>query len=307
METRKIGIACFIGGVVGMAAALAASPMFWWLGLLVGFAGGYVSYRFSEVLRAIPMAWSMTLTGMSSTVRIAFAVGRFIVRRNSAEKVSALAFFICVWWFYNVLYTWIVDHPREGPFGAKDALFVFEVALLVAFSLLAFLYTTAERGAERCYHAYFLPYNFAMMDGHEQVHFRIKKEQYGLIEQPLSYLNLFRWSMKGTVLYLYDAGRSLRYYTSKILLAVWSVASLPFRFAWNVFILVHSNERLLCGVDSALGTLVAYVYFAPGAETLSQYALVCVAGGIIGAFLGIVNYEIFSIRLLKVVPVRIKS
>jgi len=56
VETKKIAIACFVGGVLFCVAALLFSPTYWWLGLIAGFAGGYISYEFRDVLKAIPVA-----------------------------------------------------------------------------------------------------------------------------------------------------------------------------------------------------------------------------------------------------------
>jgi len=62
-------------------------------------------------------------------------------------------------------------------------------------------------------------------------------------------------------------------------------------FAKTIFVLIHSNERLLCMVDAAIG--VAIFHF-----TGNNIFLGMLAGGV----LGVVNYEIVSVRLLKLSP-----
>jgi hypothetical protein len=62
------------------------------------------------------------------------------------------------------------------------------------------------------------------------------------------------------------------------------------RFVYRVFILVHSEFRLLCGFDAALGAAIGY--FA-GSATL---------GALIGGVAGVINYELVSKRWLKLVP-----
>jgi hypothetical protein len=59
---------------------------------------------------------------------------------------------------------------------------------------------------------------------------------------------------------------------------------------WATFVVIHSSKRLLCGVDSFLGAIVGFCY---------SHALI---GAIAGLFLGVVNYEIISIRILKIAP-----
>jgi hypothetical protein len=68
------------------------------------------------------------------------------------------------------------------------------------------------------------------------------------------------------------------------------VATALKNFAVGVFINVHSARRKLCFVDSAIGAGIGY-YFGS--------ALI---GAAAGAVLGIVNYELVSIRWLKLVP-----
>ena len=46
METKKIALACFIGGALCCAVTFMIAPLYWWFGLLAGLAGGYISYDF---------------------------------------------------------------------------------------------------------------------------------------------------------------------------------------------------------------------------------------------------------------------
>ena len=68
------------------------------------------------------------------------------------------------------------------------------------------------------------------------------------------------------------------------------------RFTWNVFVLIHSELRLLCllygGLGAVAGTLIA--------GTLAGTLVGALAGGIFG----VLNFEIVSKRLLKLVPSR---
>lgn len=61
METKKIAVACFIGGVlccVVCAVAFMFAPALWWLGVIAGFAGGYISYDFREFFKTRPIHYS---------------------------------------------------------------------------------------------------------------------------------------------------------------------------------------------------------------------------------------------------------
>jgi len=65
-----------------------------------------------------------------------------------------------------------------------------------------------------------------------------------------------------------------------------------FRFIKTVFVLIHSEIRLLCGVDAAIGTVIGY---------FSDHVLI---GAIAGGIIGVLNFELISKRLFHIVPAR---
>ena len=62
------------------------------------------------------------------------------------------------------------------------------------------------------------------------------------------------------------------------------------RFARCWFDFVHSDLRLLCMIDAAIGATVGYCFHNP------------VIGAIVGGLSGLLNYEILSVRVLKLIP-----
>lgn len=61
----------------------------------------------------------------------------------------------------------------------------------------------------------------------------------------------------------------------------------------TIFVLIHSNARVLCAVDSLIGACVGY--FAGSA----------IIGALVGGCVGLLNYELVSKRLLKLAPAAI--
>lgn len=59
------------------------------------------------------------------------------------------------------------------------------------------------------------------------------------------------------------------------------------RFAWEFFIRIHSERRLLCGVDAMLGAGIGY--FAGSA----------IIGAVAGGLIGVANYALITERWLK--------
>lgn len=84
-------------------------------------------------------------------------------------------------------------------------------------------------------------------------------------------------------------------FVAKVVNFVESAAPHLARFVAGVFVSVHSSRRTLCFVDATLGAAVGYTFGS---------TLVGVAAGVI---LGVVNYELVSVRWLKLAPQTIRS
>jgi hypothetical protein len=61
-------------------------------------------------------------------------------------------------------------------------------------------------------------------------------------------------------------------------------------FLKQLFLLIHSEMRLLCLFDAALGSVIGY------------FAGNVLIGAIAGGVLGVLNFEILSRRILRLVP-----
>lgn len=82
--------------------------------------------------------------------------------------------------------------------------------------------------------------------------------------------------------------------------ATWLLAVFTARFVRLVFIYIHSTARVVCFVDTALGVAVAYTLVAPTLQAM-------LAGGAFGLVFGVLDYELISVRLLKLVPARARK
>ena len=71
---------------------------------------------------------------------------------------------------------------------------------------------------------------------------------------------------------------------------VWSGICVLGLFSKQVLVLIHSDVRLLCGTDAAIGAGIGYLAHNP------------LIGALAGGILGLANYELVSIRWLKLVP-----
>lgn len=81
------------------------------------------------------------------------------------------------------------------------------------------------------------------------------------------------------------------------------------RVLWMTFRAIHSDERVVCAVDGPLGMLVAYAALrvfvgAPISYTPTATLAAVLFAGVASALFGLVNYELFSKRVLKAVPAK---
>lgn len=68
------------------------------------------------------------------------------------------------------------------------------------------------------------------------------------------------------------------------------------QFTYATFVYVHSARRTICFVDASIGTAIGFM--------CSDGLTGVLIGTVVGALLGVANYEIVSIRWLKLVPTR---
>lgn len=285
MEAKKIAIACFIGGAICCTVALIFAPFFWWLGIIAGMAGGYISYEFREFIKAIPVAfhrarrvgaragntlWNdgkqwlslphpfqllATLVGLSVAVLVLEPVFLDSMRSNTHSILTA--------WIYLML----------------SIIFV-EIAL-VPVTILAFI---GARYGEKCYWWPFLVNVNKEVTEKEVEEHKAK----GLTQMPLTYSNVLRWTAKGVGLIIVFFAWTISKYLG---IGIWKTLGVLTRFAWHFFQLIHSSKRVLCALDGTLGGAVAFLWLTPLATTPSSQALLVVFGGLIGAVLGVVHWK----------------
>lgn len=299
METRKIALACFIGGALCSLIALLFAPAFWWLGLIAGLVGGYLAYDFREVLRAIPKA--------------AHEVGQIIAKEWPAAKkwlvrprpilylATPLAI---VMGSVVLLLEWLVEARIQA-----NVVFM-TVVLVVLFSSIIFgiLYILIEKGAEaeRCF---WIPTPENVLGWANR---RKYYSDMGYAEKPYTYANAYRWLVRGlgvvclgVIKFLFrDMWRSVGEFLLNVLtyagLALCGCIYYPCLFGWKLFKLIHSHKRVLCAIDGTIGGAMSYLLLARSAHTLGAQVALILFGGLLGAGFGILNWEVVSKRLLRV-------
>jgi len=300
METKKIAVACFIGGALCCAVALMFAPVFWWLGIIAGLAGGYISYEFREVRKTIPVALRAARKKSASGWESAIAKARTWLSKPHPlfYPVAIVAIPFYVWMLYRfVPLKEILSMPSIGIivfsvfFVALLVAAFIELTLVITVPFLIFAFIGARVG-ERCYWWPLFMSNETEMEEDAQ-----KLEKKGLQRRPLNYRNVARWTTKGLGLTVLFFMWTLWKYLA---IGVWATLCFLGRFAWHLFKLIHSEKRVLCAIDGTIGGAISYIWLASTSMLFAQQVTLVVFGGLLGAAFGVANWEIVSKRILQV-------
>lgn len=256
----KVAVACAIGAWIGTFVALEASPMFWWIGLIVGGLVGYLSYEGHEVAKAVPAAYRAA-RGWQPPPLYWKSVGLSALLWGGIALYGVLPLLAMLAFSPQALLT------PTGSVEVLVSLLGIIMGALVGFWL--FVYLLLQR----------------MYFGARELKWRaeINRDLLTYIYCSTPPLLLFWHLPRGT-------GRVLqRIPAATRIAAIGTVAFLRFlcRFGWELFLRVHSEVRLLCGVDALLGTAVGY--FAGSA----------LVGAIVGGLIGLVNYTLVTEMWLR--------
>lgn len=223
---------------------------FWILGLIIGSLAGYLVYDLPTVIMAIPKAWKYATENYEN------------IKRETKEVLMFIGF-LCAPLLTLVPITIyavnILSHPN----------FPLVVALFTYIASLILLLTSIGYRQSVDYHLDFKDY----------------KNSFIIIFWAKNNLLIF-WAIvlfSPVVVYLLLSFNILRY------ISIFIFKITP-QFLWKFFKIIHSDLRLLVGVDSLIGGAIG-LYF--GNILIGMFA---------GAILGFVNYYFVSLKILKLKP-----
>lgn len=255
-EAGKVFLACAIGAGIGSLVALEMARAFWWIGLLVGGLAGYLSYEWRAVLRAIPAAYRAARgwhppRGYWQSIRLFFVL------------ISAI-----VLWCSALLFVSVVDEVPPEQLTHNLVNLAWGVAGMFTAGLLLVI-------------GFAIAYRNVTPD--ENYLSAMRKANFWMFPPIVLFWHLPRgiW---------WVARRLPRAMALTIVgIARGIVAFIRFmkRFIWQLFLRIHSEMRLLCGIDAMLGAAVGY--FAGSA----------IIGALAGGLFGVLNYAVVTERWLK--------
>jgi hypothetical protein len=260
---QKVMLACFLGGFIG---ALVAKNLgfFWWVGLIVGGFVGFLSYEFKAILIACKNAWKAVVRQESRTKIKKFFRDFGTACRGLLNAVSSVM--IGAGLIVAILEICLNRHnfTLSNLFDALSAVCFWTAMFTLVGVGICFRDEKFIRDARRLN-----PF---------RVYFWIL---------PKYFFISLRWLIIKAIPFLaIGIFFKIPKFTYRIAIpTVW-------KFIKHVFIEIHSEIRLLCGIDAAIGALIGF------------FACNALIGGVAGALFGGLNYEIVSKRILRLVPAK---
>lgn len=260
-ERGQILLACLIGAVLCVGAALLISPTNWWLGLAAGiaagFVSGYLSYEFKEVLAAVRTAWNKAVTYRPCLIPSV---------RKILLALTCLGFTITIPLLIVVVTSWGIQLAFTGyyMFGSLLA----SVAIAIAVIQVDWMEKAWRKD--------------------------IEAKELGMVAFLVSPLAAFTY---WPVWLIWKAAGGIKRYGPRA--PAYSRIGLSFtiRFVKTVFVLIHCNSRLICGIDGTAGGLIALFLLGMPATSISAAALTFIFGGLLGMAIGFGNKEYVVPRL----------
>lgn len=247
-------VAVAAGAFIGSLIGLQMTPMFWWAGMLVGGLTGYLTYDPLAVVQALPRAARAASDAMDGFLEE--LPERLLLIVSSTFFLLAMGLLACgagAGW--SVLFIWGMDWLTVKGYVESSGP---GVLLYFAFPMLSML----------------LGVLLFMMDSikHPKSSGQDTARRVYLLMNPITVL--LYYVPKGT---FWVISKTVRF----LMLTV-----------WHLFKLIHSDLRLLCGVDASIGATIGIFAHNP------------IIGAIAGGLIGVLDFELVSKRWLKLVPAR---
>ncbi|MDD2785506.1 MAG: hypothetical protein PHS79_01275 [Patescibacteria group bacterium] len=248
-ESWKVFLASALGAGVGSLVGLQLDIRLCWIGLIVGGLTGYLSYEWRRVYHAVPHAWR--------------AATKWRFPRWAAKQGFWLG--VCGANFSFLLVA--LSSLKPGVLVDWQVLLLVSTLFSVAMGCMLFV--------------------IGFIDGvTEDEDACIKKTStiYTVAINTFPPVAIF-WHLPRGLYFV------VRHVVPRVAISVsediWVVVCFLGRFFWQVFIRIHSERRLICGVDAMIGAAIGLAF---------HHALI---GALAGGIIGLINYALITERWLK--------
>jgi len=261
--TLKIFLSAALGALIGSLVALELTSYLWWIGAIVGGLAGYLAYEIHRIPRAVKNGFEQILN---------FRPDYKMIRR----------FFLAYLGGLSISYTFSII-CCIGLLNTNTAINSEEIVLFSVIYLPLFLSVCA-----------LLAILAATLPPNEQTdeNIRVIRESHRRLRMvAIKYLNPLAFPF--TIIYLIVKSitknhlRIISFIKKSLLFMVigfWLKLYFLLKF---IFIQIHSDVRVICMIGAAIGSIIGYIFQNP------------ILGAIVGGIMGILSYQIISVRILK--------
>jgi len=274
-STVQVALACALGALACGVVAIKTGYNIWF-GILAGLITGYMAYEFRAVLKAVPQAFAGFLQWADDR-RSDLAVFNAVLAPCAVLSIVAVV-----------------------AFARSPVRLAIRAAAAGEAGLCTLIVTAIVLGAVAGTWFSYMATNLLAAVGIEYVEKGRIVDSLSEEFADVSYGRFWTLVAKGV-----GAVLAFLLWRAEIALVVGLCKKVVVvaKALWTLFKLIHRYERVLCAIDGTLGGVVAYVLLIRPERSLAQNAVAVLFGMVLGAGWGLVNYEIVSKRILKIVPV----
>ncbi len=276
-KSLMIFLSLAIGSGIGVMLA-SQFKVYWWLGVLIGGLVGYLVYDFKQIIAAAPIAWKNAVQYFSTKQRMPKVawkkVGQFL---GTAFLIIYCVAIPGVFFWYNVSKE-DVFIGKYGSWASGIWVGLISVALILCYFLSITLLYLKNQPEEKWLS-------------------KLDSDWIGVIKVS-RITSVVRFGNKhnvSTLMFLIalpmSAILTIRLMLVTLFYYLPRAIAIVVRFIWKLFKLIHSDIRLLVGIDSIVGGSVGHF--------CHNNVLIGMA---VGAVWGLINYQIVSLRILKLKP-----
>ena len=276
IDSLSVVASCAFGSFIGGIVALDINHFFphayglWVIGALIGGASAYIAVDFKNFCAGVVSAYHRTIAwrpyGLYWRAWFANWVKIWCVIPTLVMLQILLLF--CL----TYLMDGTIDVDKVPPL-LYVIVFAWATMSLTLGSVLSFAEVMRDTRVIKT-------------DAEYAEYLRLKREKGYLYARNLNPFGAIFWTVYGVVWLIVHFPHVI----SLLLSSLWTLAKLGARFIREMFVLVHSSRRVLCFADATLGTTIGY---ALGSAIIGAFA---------GMLLGAINYELVSVRWLRLVP-----
>ncbi len=256
-ETWKVFFAAAFGAGAGTLVAFEMSISFWWVGLIAGGLTGYFSYEWRQVIAAIPAAYRAA-RGWKATKHYWQAVG----------YETFLSMVVIPMILTMVILPLMISVKQDFFIALNESAFILCVIMGMTgfFSLVEVMALTKVDDTNLLSVARNFRYMIYIFFPPVVLFWHLPRGMWWVV----------KW-LPGAIM-----PTSVAFVRSVV-----ALVRFLSRFSWQFFLLIHSERRLICGVDAMLGAAVGY------------YVGSAIVGAVAGGVFGAVNYAVVTERWLK--------